>query len=134
MESDDVNCILFRGQGIFQKSIPHNSESNVLIMHTAASALAYRAFSTTFEAMQASFFCREHVLQVYGLHRRNGAPNERDFVAEENVNFNGNNKTKGTIKTSNVSSLSMGHVNDKGQTRIQALHLAADDNQAELMR
>jgi hypothetical protein len=59
MENDDANCILFWGQGKFRKTIPHNPKSNIPIMHTAASALAYRAFATTFEAMQANFHRRE---------------------------------------------------------------------------
>ncbi len=63
MKNNNVNCILFWGQGRFRKTIPHNQESNIPIMHMVALALAYRAFAATFEAMQANFFLQEHILQ-----------------------------------------------------------------------
>lgn len=142
--------------------IAYRTQSNVPILYSASSALAYRAFASTFEAMEASFFCREHVLQIPGLRRRDEAPDEQEFIAEENVHFDGRGKTKEnvaaddeTIKTSNVPPTSdsegdneepMGD-NDE-TTRMQALtfdpsppleeeeeiHLAANDDQAKLMR
>ena len=102
MENDNANCILFWGQGRFRKTIPHNPESNVPIMHTAASALAYRAFATSrrcrpiFSAGNTYF---RYMVQVHGLRRRDGATDKREFVAEENVNFDGDDKTKGGVSS-----------------------------------
>jgi hypothetical protein len=56
MENNDENCILIWGQGKYKKMIPFNPTSNVPIMHSASSSRAYRAFATTFEACEASFF------------------------------------------------------------------------------
>jgi hypothetical protein len=67
MESDEENCILIWGQGKYKKTIPFNPTSNVPIMHLVSSSCAYRAFATNFEACEASFFQREHVLQIPGL-------------------------------------------------------------------
>ena len=59
-------------------------------MHLASPSRTYHAFATTFEAWEASFFQREHVLQITGLQRLDSQamPDEQEFVAEENVNFN----------------------------------------------
>jgi hypothetical protein len=54
-------------------------------MYSALSSLAYRAYTTTFKALEASFFCREHVLQFPGLCQCNDLA-EQEFVAEENIN------------------------------------------------
>jgi hypothetical protein len=67
MESDDKNCILIWGQGKYKKMIPFNPNSNVPIMHLASLSCTFCAFATTFEACEASFFRREHVLQIPGL-------------------------------------------------------------------
>ncbi len=58
-------------------------------MYTAASSCTYRAFATTFEALEAPFFQQEKVLQFPG---RGCTINEPDLVpeelvAEENVNY-----------------------------------------------
>ncbi|KAL3827268.1 hypothetical protein ACHAXA_004743 [Cyclostephanos tholiformis] len=153
MENDDANCILFWGQGKYKKTIPHNPDSNVPILHTAASALTYRAFATTFEAMEANFYRREHVRQLPGLRRHEQTPDDQEFIADENVHFNGAKRMENgvsaddeTIKMSKVTSPSEGE--HEGQTRMRALtfdpsppleeeeevHLAAADDQAELMR
>ena len=151
MESDDANCVLLWDQGRFRKTIPHHPDSNVPIMHSASSLLAYRAFATTFEAMEANYFLREHVRQVPGLSKQDENPEEQEFVAEENVNFDGREKTNishddDTVKTSNASPPSEG--DSVGQERRQALtfdpsppleeeeevSFAAADDQAELMR
>ncbi len=62
-------------------------------MHTVASALAYRAFATTFEATQASIHRREHILQVPGRRRRDKNPDKQEFFAKVNIHFDGYNKT-----------------------------------------
>ncbi len=92
-----------------KKTIPYNSQSNIPIMYTTSSSLAYRAFATTFKAMEANFFCLEHVLQLPGLCRlEHGAPDKKEFVAKENLNFNGN-KPKGSVShnvaTTNASNI-----------------------------
>jgi hypothetical protein len=53
MENDDKQCVLVGGQGKYKKSIPFNATSNVPIMHSALSSLAYPAYATTFEALKA---------------------------------------------------------------------------------
>jgi hypothetical protein len=63
MENDDKRCVLVWGQGKYKKSIPYNRMSNVPIMYSASSSLIYRAYAATFEALNATFFRREHVLQ-----------------------------------------------------------------------
>jgi hypothetical protein len=89
MESNEENCILIWGQGKYKKTIPFNPNSNVPIMHSASSSRAYRAFATTFEACEASFFQQEHVLQIPGQQiDSQTASDEQEFVAEENVNLN----------------------------------------------
>jgi hypothetical protein len=147
MENDNKNCALLWRQAKYKKTIPFSSQSNIPIMYSASSSLAYRAFATTFEAMKANFFCREHVLQVPGLHRlEQGAPDEQEFNAKENVNFDGS-KSKDSVSHDNASEGD--HVREPETiTRMQALtfdpsppleeeeeyQLAAADNQAELMR
>jgi hypothetical protein len=55
-------------------------------MYSASSSLAYCAYTTTFKALEASFFCRKHVLQFPGLCRCNNLA-EQEFVAKENINY-----------------------------------------------
>ncbi len=77
--------MLVWGQGKYKKSIPFNATSNIPIMYSALSTLAYCAYATTFEALEASFFQREHVLQFPGLCQHNNLA-EQEFVAKENIN------------------------------------------------
>ncbi len=49
-----------------KKTIPNQPSTNVPVFYTASSSLRYRAFAATFEAMEASFFRREQVLQYPG--------------------------------------------------------------------
>jgi hypothetical protein len=81
MENNNKRCVLVWGQGKYKKLIPFNATSNVPIMYSALSSLAYCAYATTFKALRASFFCREHVLQFPGLHRRDNLA-KQEFVAE----------------------------------------------------
>jgi hypothetical protein len=55
-------------------------------MYSASSSLTYRAYATTFEALEATFYRHEHVLQFPGLRRRDDLA-EQEFVAEENINM-----------------------------------------------
>jgi hypothetical protein len=50
--------------------------------------LLLSAFVSGFQALEASFFRREHVLQYPGRHMLDGdPPPKEEFVVEENVNF-----------------------------------------------
>ncbi len=102
---------VYWGQAKHRKLIPYNPSTNILIMHTAALSGAYRAFATTFKAMEAPFFQRERVLQSPGCGRTNGKPElvPEEFVAGENVNYwkdvsasEGANADNRTVKTANL--------------------------------
>ncbi len=69
-------------------------------MYSALSSLAYRAYTTTFEALEASFFRREHVVQFPGLRRCNNLA-EQEFVAEENINYKKGKSTSETAMNNN---------------------------------
>ncbi len=157
MENDDKQCVLVWGQGKYKKLIPFNATSNVPIMYSASSSLAYCAYATSFEALKASFFRREHVLQFPGFCRRDNLA-EQEFIAKENINYEkGKSASEGaidhddeTIKTSNESSPAEGGAEEESDTstRMKAFtfdptpplkedkefYLAAADDQAELMR
>jgi hypothetical protein len=157
MENNDKRCVLVWGQGKYKISIPFNAMSNVPILYSTSSSLAYCAYTTTFEALEASFFRREHVLQFPGLRRRDDLA-EQEFVAKENINYKkGKSASEGainhdnkTIKTSNKSSPAEGGAEEESDTstRMNALmfnptlpleedeefHFAAADDQAELMQ
>jgi hypothetical protein len=62
MSQEDEFYYVYWGQAKYQKSIPYDPSTNILIMYTASSLHAYHAFATTFEAMEAPFFQRERVL------------------------------------------------------------------------
>jgi hypothetical protein len=157
MENDDKQCVLVWGQGKYKKSILFNVTSNVPIMYSASSSLAYCAYTTTFEALEASFFRCEHVLQFPGLCQCNNLA-KQEFVAEENINYKkGKSASEGaidynndTIKMSNKSSPTEGGAEEESNTstRMNALmfdptpplekdeefYLTAANNQAKLMR
>ncbi len=67
MENTTNNCILIWGQGAFKKTVPFDPSTNTPIFHTSLKTVAYRAFASTFMALEAPFFWREHVLQVPGI-------------------------------------------------------------------
>ncbi len=88
MENTASNCTLIWGQGTFRKTIPFDVLTNTPIFFTSTKTSAYRAFATTFMALEAPFFRREHVLQVPGSCNLVGPPfSEEKFVAEENINY-----------------------------------------------
>jgi hypothetical protein len=123
MENNNKRCVLVWGQGKYKKSIPFNATSNVPIMYSALSSLAYRAYTTTFKVLEASFFRREHVLQFPGLRRHDNLA-EQEFVAEENMNYEkGKSTSEGAInhnnemiKTSNKSSPAEGGAVEESDT------------------
>jgi hypothetical protein len=99
------------GQAKYQKLIPYDSSTNVPILYTTALSRAYRAFSTTFEAMEAPFFQQERVLQFPGHGRTVDKPKlvPEEFVAEKNVNYwknmlasEGANADNRTVKMANL--------------------------------
>ncbi len=51
MGQDSEFYYLYWGQAKYQKLIPYNPLTNVLILYTAALLCAYHAFATTFEAI-----------------------------------------------------------------------------------
>jgi hypothetical protein len=80
-------------------------------MCTAALLCTYRAFATTFEAMEAPFFQQERVLQFPGRSCTVNKPKlvTEEFAAEENVNYwkdvsasEGANADNRTVKTANL--------------------------------
>ncbi len=62
MDQDNEFFYLNWWQAKYQKSVPYNPLTNVLILYTTTSLCAYRAFATTFKAMEVPFFQRERVL------------------------------------------------------------------------
>jgi hypothetical protein len=76
-------CVLHWKEGT--KTIPHQPSSNVPVFYTASSSTRYRAFAATFEAMEASFFQREKVLQYPGRRDLMDDIDPAEFVAEENL-------------------------------------------------
>jgi hypothetical protein len=88
MENNMTNCTLIWGQGQFRKTIPFDSSTNTPIFFTSPSTTSYQAFVSRFQALEAPFFQRKHVLQYPGRHMLDGdPPPKEEFVAEENVNF-----------------------------------------------
>jgi hypothetical protein len=88
MENNARSCTLIWGQGQFRKTIPFNASTNTPIFYSSLWTSAYRAFVSTFMALEAPHFRREHVLQAPGLRVLDGPPlPEEEFVAEENMNY-----------------------------------------------
>ncbi len=85
MSQDDEFYDVYWGQAKYQKSIPYNLSTNVPILYTATLLRAYRAFATTFKAIEAPFFQWERILQFPGrrctINKHKLLPEE--FVAEE---------------------------------------------------
>jgi hypothetical protein len=104
------DCILNWKRG--KKTIPHQPLTNVLVFYTASSLTRYCAFTATFEAMEASFFRREKVLQYPGPRDLMDNIDPAKFIAEENLNYKekemsegeGVNKDDETIRMSNLPS------------------------------
>ena len=77
------HCVLQWANG--RKTVPFNKTSNTPVFYTASSSCAYQAFTGTFEAMEASFFQRETVLQIprHRLLREDAEVTPEEFIAEE---------------------------------------------------
>jgi hypothetical protein len=126
------------------------------VFYTASSSTRYCAFAATFEAMEASFFQREKVLQFPGRRDLMDDIDPAEFVVEENLNYKDKKKLEDevvnedneTIKTSNVppptaseeppsEALPRGPLNfdpHPQEEEDEQTMLAALDQQAELMR
>ncbi len=88
MENTANNCILIWGQGAFKKTILFDPSTNTPIFYMSPKTFAYRAFASTFMALEAPFFWRQHVLQVPGIcNLVSPRLPEEEFVAEENINY-----------------------------------------------
>ena len=62
MGNFESECVLnWRGGG--KKTVPFDPSTNTPIFTTAPSSRAYRAFATTFEALEAPYYRKETVLQ-----------------------------------------------------------------------
>ncbi len=85
-----------------KKTIPHHSLTNVPVFYTALSLTRYRAFATTFEAMEASFFRREKVLQYPGRRDLMDDIEPEEFVAEENLNYKEMSVDEGVSKDDKI--------------------------------
>jgi hypothetical protein len=148
------DCVLHWNRG--KKTIPHQLLTNVPVFYTVSSSMRYRAFAATFEAMEASFFQREKVLQFPGRRDLMNDIDPAEFVAEENLNYKekemsedeGVSEDDDTIKTSNVPSPAIAKEPPSKALRHGPLTFdprpqekedehstfAASDEQAELMR
>ncbi len=112
MSQEDEFYYVHWGQAKYQKLIPYDPSTNVPILYTTASSCAYRAFATTFEAMEAPFFRWEGVLQFPGCGCTIEEPKliPEEFVAKEKVNYRKNvsasegaNADNRTVKTEHLS-------------------------------
>jgi hypothetical protein len=146
------SCVLnWRGG---KKTAPFQPMTNVPVFYMASSSRSYRAFATTFEAMEAPYFQQERVLEFPGHRDLMADIVPEEFVAEENLNYDkevsvdeGVSEDNKTIKTSNLLSLpadeSPSEVIHRGpltfdpsphQEEGEDTQLAAADDQTELMR
>jgi hypothetical protein len=103
MENNAHSCKLFWGQGCFVKTILFDDATNTPIFYTSPSTAGYRAFVHTFQALEAPFFQREHVLQLPGCRwlDRDTPPPPEEFVAEENISFKKTMGNEGVVRADN---------------------------------
>jgi hypothetical protein len=152
MDTDDKALTLIWNQQKYQRTIPYHPLTNTPFFRTAPALRTYRAFVALFEAAEAQYHQREHVLQMPGqLHL------DEDFTTEENVHADilkkpitdseGATSNNLSVRANNLSS-GKGDKEEKETTRMGLLtfdvnpeleedkhvYLAAVINQAELMR
>jgi hypothetical protein len=87
------DCVLNWKGG--KKTIPNQPLINVPVFYTTSSSLRYRAFAATFEAMEASFFQQEQVLQYPGRRNLMDDIQPEEFIAEENLNYKEKRNVRG---------------------------------------
>ena len=107
MENHWDKCVLLWGNGQFRKSIPHDPSTNTPIFHSSPSSKTYRAFAATFEACEADFYRKEHVMRVPGMEEHY---DPAEFVADDNIHLRNAKpdtmkvrEDDDTVKTSNRS-------------------------------
>jgi hypothetical protein len=139
-----------------KKSVFFDPSINTPIFTMALLSRAYRGFITTFEALEAPYYRKVTVLQCPGHHLMDDEPAfaPEEFVAEENLNFDkevsvdeGVESDNETVKTSNLPAPHEEEIPSEAIRRGpltfdpspppeegEDVHLAAPNNQAELMR
>ncbi len=152
MDTDNEAQMLIWNQRRHRRTIPYHPLTNTPSFRTTPALGTYRAFVALFEAAEAQYHQREHVLQMPGrLHL------DKEFTAKENVHANilkkpltdseGATSNNLTVQASNLSS-EKGDKEEKQTTRMGPLtfnvnpkleedrhvYLAAINDQAELMR
>jgi hypothetical protein len=155
MGNFEQECVLnWHGGG--KETVLFDPSTNTPIFTTAPSSRAYCAFATTFEALEASNYRKETVLQYPSRHLMDNEPAfaPEEFVAEENLNFEqdasvdeGVKSDDDTVKTSNLpapsddappsEAIRRGPLTFNSSPPTEEgedIHLAAADDQAELMR
>jgi hypothetical protein len=92
MVSGAHHCVLQWANG--RKTVPFNKSINRPIFYTASSSCAYQAFAGMFEAMEASFFQKETVIQIPGhrLLREDAEVTPEEFIAKEELHHGATRK------------------------------------------
>jgi hypothetical protein len=155
MENDAHSCKLFWGQGRFVKMIPLNDATNTPIFYMSPLTTGYRAFVHTFQALEAPFLSREHVLQLPGRRWLDCSvpPPPEEFVAEENINYKKTTTGNEGVVRADDDTVIAGNLPPPDEAHPDAIHcqaltfdpspplakedeysLSAPDDQAELMR
>ena len=155
MGNYERKCVL-NWHGVGKKTVLFDPTTNTPIFTTAPSSRAYRAFATTFEALEAPYYRKETVLQYPGCYpamEDEPALVPEEFVAEENLNYDkkmsvdeGVELDDEMVKTSNLPAPSNDVLPSEAiqhgpltfdpsppQEEGEDIHLAAADDQAELM-
>ena len=88
MGNFERECVLNWHKG-GKKTVFFDPSTNTPIFTRAPLSRAYHAFATTFEALEAPYYCKETVLQYPGRHLMDDEPAfvPEEFVTEENLNF-----------------------------------------------
>jgi hypothetical protein len=109
MDTDNEVLTLIWKQGKHRCTIPYHPLMNTPSFRTALASCTYRSFVALYEAAEAQYHCREHVLQMPGRLHLN-----EEFTAEENVHADilkkpslaseGATSNNVTVQASNLSS------------------------------
>ncbi len=111
MGNFERKCVLNWHSG-GKKTVFFDPSTNTPIFTMAPLSCTYRAFATTFEALEAPYYRKETVLQYPSRHLMDDKPAfaPEEFIAEENLNFEkevsfneGVESDNETVKTSNLS-------------------------------
>jgi hypothetical protein len=100
MGNFERECVLnWHGGG--KKTVLFDPSTNTPIFTTAPSSRAYRAFATTFEALEAPYYCKENVLQYPGRYLMDDEPAfaPEEFFAEKNLNFEKDNAVEDGVES-----------------------------------